>query len=214
MKQWDVNIRDLIVAKNDFPSKLLILAGPSGAGKTTLATMLEETWSDYYVVTNYTTREPRNEDPPGHFVYIDTDTFHHLQSNEHFFLCRYGEEPHYGYSLEEVNLAISHSKLLVFMFRHSGIKNILSIFPCVPTVFLTGHPKEIAGHSKASGASYTYKYNVSRVKRTLNSNNRIAAMMENRDCDFLTLKNSYNGYEELQEHKMRISQFCNPDEND
>jgi guanylate kinase len=205
MKKWNSKVQDLAVPKGNIPSKLLVLAGPSGAGKTTLATLLEDAWSDYYVVTNYTTRGSRNEDPPGHFVYLDTDTFNHLRSNEYFFLCRYGEGANYGYSLEEVNLAISHSKTLVFMFRHSGIDNMLSIFQCVPTVFLTGNPEDMAEHSRASG-----DYNVERAKRTLDRNDRLAEMMDGRNCDYLVLENSYNGYDELKKHKMSIFHFNSP----
>lgn len=106
---------------------ILAIAGPSGAGKTYLATYLESKYPEFRIIRNYTTRKKRKTDDASQFEYISSDLFSSMQENNKFFLSRYKEFPWYGYSADDLMAIVNAKKIPIFMFRHSGTNTICQL---------------------------------------------------------------------------------------
>src|SRR5207245_10582456 len=94
-----------------------------------------------------TTRPPRAADPADHFRYLSDDEFTASHTQRQFFLCRLAPFPRYGYTLIDLNTALSAGKRPLFMFRHSGVEYLTTVLGGVPTVFLEGDLNQLAIHS-------------------------------------------------------------------
>jgi guanylate kinase len=98
--------------------KIILIAGPSGAGKTTISNYLSEKYQIPRVVT-HTTRSMRAGEVEGQSYYFETeDTFKQL----HFFeQVKYGNYC-YGSSHEALNLAWQKSPLVSLIVEIQGAK--------------------------------------------------------------------------------------------
>jgi len=183
----------------DLHRHLFVLAGPSGVGKTMLATALAETSRKIYVIPNHTTRNPRPTDPPNHFSYISRYEFVSFFKERKFFLIR--RKPHtcYGYLKKHINHAIGNRLKGLFMFRHSGISYMSSVIRKVPTVFLEGEPRKVLDHSHDS----TTKHSLDSIANEIDKNRILARELCKRGCPVITLHNNYEGIHEINSLKTK-----------
>lgn len=66
-------------------AKILTFTGPSGVGKTTVVRgLLEDKSNDLKIVTSVTTREPRDSDLPGEYMYITDQEFTAMEGRGEF----------------------------------------------------------------------------------------------------------------------------------
>src|SRR5947209_15831545 len=105
MPEWYSNINAVDLPSGDLRKRLFILAGPSGVGKTMLASMLCRVTDKFVILPNNTTRPPRDADPADHFRYLSDDEFTASHTQRQFFLCRLAPFPRYGYTLIDLNTA-------------------------------------------------------------------------------------------------------------
>lgn len=109
---------------NKYNIPILVIAGPSGVGKTFLADYLAQKYTECTIIKNYTTRGKRPTDNILHFEYVSSTQFSILQDKNFFFLSRSNEHPCYGYSVDDLQKTINENRIPIFMFRHSGTKTI------------------------------------------------------------------------------------------
>lgn len=101
--------------------RIIIIAGPSGVGKTTVSKYLTEKYNIPRVVT-HTTRPIRQGEIPGKSYYFETDeSFKKLHFFEH---VKYGEYQ-YGSSKEALEKAWAKNDLVSLIVETDGVKSYL-----------------------------------------------------------------------------------------
>lgn len=110
------------INKRNYP--FLAICGPSGAGKTFLASYIESNYPDFCIIRNHTTRPARPSDSINQFEYVDSEKFLKMNKEGLFFMSRMGEYPWYGYTNKDLMNIIKDGKIPVFMFRQSGTELI------------------------------------------------------------------------------------------
>lgn len=111
--------------------KVIIIAGPSGAGKTTVSHYLTKQYKIPRVIT-HTTRPIRPNEVAGQSYYFENNaSFKKLHLIEH---VQYGYYQ-YGSSKEALEKAWSKNKLVSLIVEMEGVRSYLKQFP-KQTVFL------------------------------------------------------------------------------
>jgi guanylate kinase len=206
MYEWSSSFDSLGWTRDLLRRRFVVIAGPSGAGKTTLASALCQMDSNYVILCNHTTRAPRPTDPPGHFKHLSDDAFVEAHDNGSFFLARLAPRPRYGYNIEELSHILSTERRPVIMFRHAGTKYLSESLGGLPTVFIEGEPARIAWHSRSTEPPPTEK----EVKHTINANRGLQKLMIRRQWPYLCVTNQYAGETELHAITQTIREFLSP----
>ncbi|TKJ39955.1 hypothetical protein CEE37_09465 [candidate division LCP-89 bacterium B3_LCP] len=207
--QWFSSFDTVSRQKDVMVNRFLVIAGPSGVGKSVLATALSKINTVYIILRNYTTRDSRPTDSPGHFAYLSDQDFIQTHDKRQFFMCRLEPPPMYGYKTKELSLILASGKRPTLMFRHSGIKYILESLGGVPTVFIEGDPKEVARHSRNKISPPTDKD----VMNTISANRQLQDLMTQRQFRWLRITNNYGGNAEVRTLANTVNEFLsNTDE--
>ncbi len=191
--QWYSQFEEVGYPLDILKQQLVILVGPSGAGKTEVANYLCQADPSYMVLRNYTTRAQRPTDHLNHFDYLSDNQYFYAQHNHEFFLARLAPPPRYGYKLKDLRYGINNGKRLVLMFRHSGIRYLCELSVCIPTIFIEGDPGIIACHSRNKVSPPT-KY---AVQQTISANRKMYDFMVGANWPCLRIVNHYAGEAEL-----------------
>lgn len=201
--QWHLDSDCLRDGSSTLRQSILIIAGPSGSGKSSIANALSVIDSACFVLCNYTTRPPRLTDHPGHFGYLSDHDFTNALAGKRFFLARLGPFPRYGYRTSDLVDTISNGIHPILMFRHAGIRYLSESVGAIPTVFIEGDPTEIARHSQNVLSPPTEEH----VSNTLAANRRLQEQMAQERWPFLRIANHFEGENELQAIAQRIRDF-------
>lgn len=101
--------------------RIIIIAGPSGVGKTTVSNYLREKYGIPRVVT-HTTRPMRKGEIPGQSYYFENDeSFNKLHFFEH---VKYGDYQ-YGSSKEALKQAWAKNDIVSLIVETDGVKSYL-----------------------------------------------------------------------------------------
>ena len=116
---------------------ILILSGPSGAGKTTLSHALITAVPDCVIAVSHTTRAPRTGEKEGEdYFFVSEADFHRLvKSGE---MLEYAEVYGnlYGTSRNSIEQALSKGKNIVLDIDWQGARRIKSIYPDAISVYI------------------------------------------------------------------------------
>ena len=103
---------------------MIILASPSGAGKTTLVKLLSES-RNFYTSISHTTRKPRNNEEDGKdYYFINNDQFQNLIKKEEFLEYANVFSHLYGTTKTPVIKNLGNSKNVVFDIDWQGTEQI------------------------------------------------------------------------------------------
>ncbi|HEX4339801.1 MAG TPA: guanylate kinase [Polyangiaceae bacterium] len=120
---------------NDGPL-LLIVSSPSGAGKTTLTTALQDKVPNLLFSVSHTTRKPRAKEVHGkEYYFVDRPEFEELVREGTFLEWAVVHDNLYGTSLAEIERARS-ARGLIFDVDHQGARQIKSTRPDAVAVFI------------------------------------------------------------------------------
>ena len=118
------------------PGKLLVLSGPGGVGKSTVAKKLREV-GDFWVSVSATTRKPRSNEIDGRDYFFVTDEEFTRMTNANEFL-EWAEFAgnRYGTPLEKVEHALLLGRNVLLEIEIAGAKQVKAHLPQSVLVFL------------------------------------------------------------------------------
>lgn len=122
--------------KEQDSSKILIVSGPAGVGKTTIIAQLTSQDARFEKVITHTTREARPDEKEGHsYFFSSKQKFKEMSTRGEFVdeVALYGE--HYGLAIESISHA-SRRGIPVIALDPGGALRVAKRLPNVVTVFL------------------------------------------------------------------------------
>ena len=118
------------------PGKLLVLSGPGGVGKSTVAKELREA-GDFWVSVSATTRKPRSNEIDGrdYFFVTDEEFTRMVNANEFLEWAEFAGN-RYGTPLEKVEHALLLGRNVLLEIEIAGAKQVKAHLPQSVLVFL------------------------------------------------------------------------------
>jgi guanylate kinase len=118
------------------PGKLLVLSGPGGVGKSTIAQKLREA-GDFWVSVSATTRSPRNNEVDGKdYFFVSNDEFTRMIKADEFLEWAEFAGNRYGTPQEKVEQALLLGRNVLLEIEIAGAKQVKAHLPQSVLVFL------------------------------------------------------------------------------
>jgi guanylate kinase len=118
------------------PGRLLVLSGPGGVGKSTVAKKLREA-GDFWVSVSFTTRTPRvNEIEGRDYFFVTNDVFSQMISDDQFLEWAEFAGNRYGTPQQQVEDALRQGKNVLLEIEIAGAKQVKTHLPQSVLVFL------------------------------------------------------------------------------
>lgn len=118
------------------PGKLLVLSGPGGVGKSTVAKNLREA-GDFWVSVSATTRKPRSNEIDGRdYFFVTDEEFTRMINADEFLEWAEFAGNRYGTPLEKVEHALLLGRNVLLEIEIAGAKQVKAHLPQSVLVFL------------------------------------------------------------------------------
>jgi len=118
------------------PGKLIVLSGPGGVGKSTVAKKVREA-GDFWVSVSVTTRRPRTNEVHGHdYYFVDDEEFSRMINADEFLEWAEFAGNRYGTPQEQVEHALLLGKNVLLEIEIAGAKQVKAHLPQSILVFL------------------------------------------------------------------------------
>ena len=118
------------------PGRLIVLSGPGGVGKSTVAKKLRET-DDFWVSVSATTRKPRVNETDGHdYYFVSEEEFSTMVSNDEFLEWAEFAGNRYGTPQMQVEDALRQGRNVLLEIEIAGAKQVKQHLPQSLLVFL------------------------------------------------------------------------------
>jgi len=118
------------------PGKLIVLSGPGGVGKSTVAKKLREA-GDFWVSVSATTRQPRNNEVNGRdYLFVSDQEFSRMINADEFLEWAEFAGNRYGTPQEKVEEALLLGRNVLLEIEIAGARQVKSHLPQSVLVFL------------------------------------------------------------------------------
>ena len=118
------------------PGNLIVLSGPGGVGKSTVAKKLREV-DDFWVSVSATTRKPRSNEVDGHdYFFVSDEEFSRMINEDEFLEWAEFAGNRYGTPQEKVEQALLVGRNVLLEIEIAGAKQVKSHLPQSVLVFL------------------------------------------------------------------------------
>ncbi len=118
-------------------TRMIIVAAPSGAGKSSFVEKLAADDSRFHDIITYTTRAMRHHESQGKpYFFISVDEFKKKVSKDFFIEWAQVHTNLYGTSFEQIHLAWAKEKVVIMDIDIQGVVTFKSKFPDAKTVFI------------------------------------------------------------------------------
>ena len=118
-------------------TNLLVLAAPSGAGKTTLVHALVKRNPDLRFSISYTTRKRRvNEEDGRDYIFVEPDEFLRLQKSNQLLESALVFDNHYGTSRSQVEEHLRNGRSVIVEIDWQGAQQVRESMPDAISVFI------------------------------------------------------------------------------
>ncbi len=134
---------DQVYQCRSFPV-LLILSGPSGVGKDTIARALQERRpDDFYFVVTATTRKPRDDEEHGiDYFFVNNNEFARMINENELLEYAIVYEDYKGIPKQQIREALSSGRDVILRVDVQGAATVRNIVPNTISVFLTTKSEE------------------------------------------------------------------------
>jgi len=154
----------------------VVIAAPSGAGKTTIARALVERNDDIVFSVSATTRAPRPREMPGQdYHFVDDDTFDRMIAANELAEWAVVHGKRYGTLRREVTRALEQGKLVMLDIDVQGARQVRRVFAQALLIFLVPPSVEELNRRLSGRASENVE---ERRRRLENARREIAAVSE------------------------------------
>lgn len=118
-------------------ARLLVIAAPSGAGKTTLVHELVKRTEGLKFSISYTTRERRETEVDGRdYFFVDEDRFFELRDENELLESAEVFDNHYGTSRSQVEAHLANRHNVILEIDWQGARQVRESMPECVTVFI------------------------------------------------------------------------------
>lgn len=118
-------------------ARMIIVAAPSGAGKSSFVEKLAAEDSRFHDIITYTTRPMRHHESEGKpYFFITKQEFEKKVSEDYFIEWAQVHTNYYGTSYEQIRLAWAKDKVVIMDIDIQGVETFKSKFPDAKTVFI------------------------------------------------------------------------------
>jgi len=122
---------------------LIVISGPSGAGKDTVIEQMEAQGLPFEFVVTATTRLPRADEVPGvDYLFLTKDQFAEMIEKDELLEYAIVYEDFKGVPKEQVRLALKSGKDVVMRLDAQGAKTIRRLAPEALLIFLTAQDED------------------------------------------------------------------------
>lgn len=123
--------------ENNCNGRLVVISGPSGAGKDTIVNRLLQRDERFSLSVSATTRAPRPGEQDGvNYYYVSRDEFLNMADNGEFVeYAKYGSN-YYGTLKKDVCMRIESGKIVVLVIEVQGAQNVKNMFPDCLSIFI------------------------------------------------------------------------------
>lgn len=119
------------------PARLIVIAAPSGAGKTTLVNELVRRNPDLVFSVSYTTRPRRPNEIDGRdYFFVDEDRFHALEREGELLESARVFDNYYGTSRSQVEKRLAQGRNVVLEIDWQGARQVRAARPDCVSVFI------------------------------------------------------------------------------
>ncbi|MEQ1722381.1 MAG: guanylate kinase [Pseudobdellovibrio sp.] len=118
-------------------TRMIIVAAPSGAGKSSFVERLAAEEPRLHDIITYTTRAMRNHESPGKpYFFISKEEFEKKIKEEFFIEWAQVHTNMYGTSFEQIQMAWARDKVVIMDIDIQGVVTFKSKYPDAKTVFI------------------------------------------------------------------------------
>src|SRR5690606_18435432 len=123
--------------------KLLVIAAPSGAGKTSLVRALMKRMPQLRLSISYTTRRPRDTEQNGHdYFFVDRAEFDRMVANGEFLEHAQVFDNCYGTSRAQVEQMLARGENVLLEIDWQGAQQVRRAMPECRTIFILPPSRE------------------------------------------------------------------------
>lgn len=141
-----------IIVMDFNPENLVIITGPSGAGKTSAAQGFLKKHPDIARLVTYTTRAKREGEQDGvDYNFVNREDFQKMAKAEEFFEWAEVYGNFYGNRLDDLKKLCAKNKYAVMVLDIQGAEKIKNIFKNAIGIFLTATMEDLAERIKNRG---------------------------------------------------------------
>ncbi|MCX7770506.1 MAG: guanylate kinase [Proteobacteria bacterium] len=109
---------------------ILIISGPSGAGKTTVVNLFLQENKDFLLSVSHTTRKKRlNEEEGKHYYFVSKEEFNRMVENNEFVEWAEVYGNYYGTSKSEIERILNNKKNILLEIDVQGAISVKKHFP-------------------------------------------------------------------------------------
>ena len=127
----------MTLLKVNVKARMIIVAAPSGAGKSSFVEKLAAEDTRFHDIITYTTRAMRHHESEGKpYFFITKQEFEKMVSEDYFIEWAQVHANFYGTSYEQIRLAWAKDKVVIMDIDIQGVETFKSKFPDAKTVFI------------------------------------------------------------------------------
>jgi len=134
---------DLVKENHEIKGLLVVLSGPSGAGKDTVIKILRSRHAMLHYTVTVTTRKPREgEIDWENYHFVSREEFEDMLSHDEFLEWVEYNGNYYGTPKSQIHRALKEGKIVVLKIEVQGAKRIKKLIPDAIFVFITTPSRE------------------------------------------------------------------------